>query len=176
MANKSIFKVILLLNFLYAFSLYSAEIRIQRPQRPAVVFSQYHFKIVPPPDYKYTFSDTPEQNVKVHRWTDKTGANSVEIRCAKDFVHLDWKFLRAFYFRTTREQLQSVTLNSENQSNILDKWIWVVHFNTTVSGAQARGKLFIMKHKDSVYFITALTSGTTFPPDIESAINSIQYL
>lgn len=171
---QKILMVFIILNLFY--NLFPANVRNKKKKYK--IFNKYNFKILKLKNWKLSELDTRMKKIKVLRWKNKKINAIIEIRCAFDFVHLDKRELVRIYKMNTKDFYKELNITRQGGRNVKNKWVWIVFIKgVLLNGENYQGRVFIIRHKNIAYFITALyQNNTAVPNDVVKMINSIIYL
>ncbi len=171
-------KRIFILLFFLSFIEIVCSASIRQPLPKFKKFPKFHFKISIREGWVHKFLDTANREIKIHRWTKASTEHFFEIRVAKNLVHMSFPRLRGFYDNYTGDIFSSLEMLVQGAKYVKTKWLWVAKYKAKLkNGKNVKVRLFIMKHKKLVYFISSITPGNqATDPDIINMINSLKYL
>ncbi len=175
MVNKTI--LLIITTIFIANSAFSLKVQKNKPGK-VVEYKKYGFKLRVRKDYKHSEHNTKSERIKSHRWQKQGESVILEIRCARDFVHLHWHQLLPVYKQNTVDLYTSIKVEKEKSKSVLGRWVRFVHARAELKkGGSAKVILLIIKNKNTVYFVSIINSSNSgLSAEIKAMVNSLEFL
>ncbi len=175
MGSKKI--IIYIFTFFIAVTVFGLKVKKQKAGKYKT-YEKYHFKIRQRKTVKYSLNKTNNRRIMAHKWKIENQQSFLEIRCARDFVHLGWHALINVYKENVTDIFKSVNFGKGKKVNVLDRWIWKVSGTGELKkNRSAKIILFIARHRNFIYFISVIHSnGNKIPASLKNIVNSLEFL